>query len=114
MIDQVLLDELWDYGDAEGSAARFATRAADQSFSSAERAELVTQQARALGLQERFDEARALLDSLAESTDGRGHDESDRPPRPHLAIRRSAGELGDRVGGHGREEVDQVAVRVTE
>ena len=67
MIDQELLDELWDFGDAEASAARFATAAADPSFSSDERAEFVTQQARALGLQERYDEARALLEGVAES-----------------------------------------------
>lgn len=65
MIDQELLDELWDFGDAEESAARFAAAAQDASFPTDERAELVTQQARALGLQERYDDARGLLDSIA-------------------------------------------------
>lgn len=53
---------LWDFDDPAGSQARFQA-AADQA-NGAERAILQTQVARALGLQERYDEAHALLDSL--------------------------------------------------
>lgn len=69
MIRQELLDELWDFGDPAGSERRFAAEAASQAHSAAEQAELLTQQARALGLQERFDSARALLESLGQPAD---------------------------------------------
>jgi tetratricopeptide (TPR) repeat protein len=65
MIDQELLDELWNFGYAGGSAARFAAAAQDPAFSVDEQAEFLTQQARALGLQERFDEAWGLLERVA-------------------------------------------------
>jgi hypothetical protein len=54
VITQELLDELWDFGDPAGSERRLASEAASQAHTDAERAELLTQQARALGLQERF------------------------------------------------------------
>ncbi len=69
MIDQLLLDELWDFGDAEGSATRFAVAASDPSYSLGERLELATQHARALGLQQRFDDAQAMLDGLGDVQD---------------------------------------------
>lgn len=69
MIAQELLDELWDFGDPAGSQQRFAAQAALPAHTDAERAELVTQQARALGLQERFDAGRALLESLGAPAD---------------------------------------------
>ncbi len=69
MITQELLDELWDFGDPAGSERRFAAEAASPARTGAERAELLTQQARALGLQERFDAGRALLESLGQSAD---------------------------------------------
>ncbi|HWF82474.1 MAG TPA: hypothetical protein VN695_18000 [Streptosporangiaceae bacterium] len=69
MIRQELLDELWDFGDPAGSERRFAGEAASQAHTDAERAELVTQQARALGLQERFGEGRALLETLGQVDD---------------------------------------------
>ena len=69
MITQELLDELWDFGDPAGSERRFAAEAASLAHTDAERAELLTQQARALGLQEHFGEARALLESLGQSAD---------------------------------------------
>ena len=69
MITQELLDELWDFGDPAGSERRLASEAASQAHTDAERAELLTQQARALGLQERFDAARALLESLGQAAD---------------------------------------------
>jgi tetratricopeptide (TPR) repeat protein len=69
VITQELLDELWDFGDPAGSEQRFAAEAASQAHTDGERAELRTQQARALGLQERFGAGRALLDSLGEAAD---------------------------------------------
>lgn len=69
MITQAVLDELWDFDDAAGSEARFAAAAQDAGRSPAERLELVTQQARALGVQQRFAEAQALLDGLGQVAD---------------------------------------------
>jgi tetratricopeptide (TPR) repeat protein len=69
VISQKLLDELWDFGDPAGSERRFAAEEASASHTDSERAELVTQRARALGLQERFEEGHALLGSLGEPAD---------------------------------------------
>jgi tetratricopeptide (TPR) repeat protein len=55
VIDQETLDELWDFGDPAASEARFRGYADP---------ELRTQLARALGLQGRFAEAHAVLDSI--------------------------------------------------
>lgn len=60
-ISQARLDELWDFGDPAGSEARLREAMNDEVDDGA-RAELATQVARALGLQERFDDAHALLD----------------------------------------------------
>ncbi|WP_127472928.1 hypothetical protein [Microbacterium sulfonylureivorans] len=59
-LSQSALDALWDFGDAAGSEARLRA-AAEAETDAAARAELATQVARALGLQERFDEADAVL-----------------------------------------------------
>ena len=67
-IAQSLLDDLWDFSDAAGSEARL-RRATAEEQDTAARAELETQVARALGLQERFAEAHALLDRLDVSDD---------------------------------------------
>ncbi len=64
-----MLDELWDFEDPAGSEQRFAVEEASESHTDSERAELVTQRARALGLQRRFEDARALLDSLGTTSD---------------------------------------------
>jgi tetratricopeptide (TPR) repeat protein len=61
-IDQRALDELWDFSDPTASEARL--RAAADEATGDDRAELLTQVARSLGLQERYDEASALLDSI--------------------------------------------------
>ena len=52
-LSQALLDELWDFGDPAGSEVRLRT-AAEAETDTATRAELATQVARALGLQERY------------------------------------------------------------
>jgi tetratricopeptide (TPR) repeat protein len=62
-IAQSLLDELWDFSDAAASEERL-RRAAEQQTDAGSRAELETQVARALGLQERFDEADEMLDRI--------------------------------------------------
>jgi hypothetical protein len=69
VISQKLLDELWDFEDPAGSEQRFAVEEASASHPDSERAELVTQRARALGLQGRYGDGHALLDALGEPTD---------------------------------------------
>jgi tetratricopeptide (TPR) repeat protein len=69
VITQKLLDELWDFDDPAGSEQRFATEEASGSHTDSERAELVTQRARALALQRRFEDGHALLDSLGDPSD---------------------------------------------
>src|SRR4051794_32130059 len=55
--------ELWDFDDPAGSEQRF--RAAADIAEGTDRLGLLTQVARALGLQERYDEGNAVLDDLA-------------------------------------------------
>lgn len=57
------LGELWDFDDPAGSEQRL--RAAADTAEGSDRLVLLTQVARALGLQERYGEAHALLDDLA-------------------------------------------------
>lgn len=54
---------LWDFDDPVGSEARFREAAAEATGT--DRGVMLTQVARALGLQERYDEAHAVLDGLA-------------------------------------------------
>jgi tetratricopeptide (TPR) repeat protein len=63
-LDQGSLDDLWDFDDPEQSEQRFAA-ARLGAMTGTQEAELATQQARALGLQGRFDEAAALLDAVS-------------------------------------------------
>ncbi len=69
VITQKLLDELWDFDDPGGSEQRFSVEEASESHTDSERAELVTQRARALALQRRFQDGHALLDSLGDRSD---------------------------------------------
>ena len=62
-LDADRLDQLWDFADPGGSAQRFRAELAAGPAPSAS-AELVTQLARALGLQGRFDQADELLDEV--------------------------------------------------
>jgi tetratricopeptide (TPR) repeat protein len=66
MIAQQHLDELWDFGDAAGSERRFLDAAARTHGGDA--AELLTQAARAMGLQERFDDAATVLSSITDDS----------------------------------------------
>ena len=56
-------DDLWDFDDPAGSEQRF--RATAQTAEGVDRLVLLTQVARALGLQERYDQGHAVLDDLA-------------------------------------------------
>jgi tetratricopeptide (TPR) repeat protein len=69
VITQNRLDELWDFADPGGSEQRFAVEETSAAYADSERAELITQRARARGLQQRFDEGHALLESLRDSAD---------------------------------------------
>jgi hypothetical protein len=62
-IAQKLLDDLWDFSDPVGSEKRLRAAAAAET-DAASRGELDTQVARSLGLQERYDEADAVLDGI--------------------------------------------------
>jgi tetratricopeptide (TPR) repeat protein len=55
--------DLWDFDDPAGSEQRF--RKATETAEGTDRLVLLTQVARALGLQERYDEGHAVLDDLA-------------------------------------------------
>jgi tetratricopeptide (TPR) repeat protein len=63
-LTQTRLDELWTFDDAAESERRFREALGSVPAGSKVSAELTTQLARALGLQGRFDEADALLDSI--------------------------------------------------
>ncbi|GAA5202439.1 hypothetical protein [Microbacterium jejuense] len=65
---QARLDKLWDFSDPVTSEARL-RRAADDEPDAGVRAELQTQVARSLGLQERFAEADETLDAVAIADD---------------------------------------------
>src|SRR6476619_7242010 len=64
MLDQKTLDRLWNFDDPALSEARFREAIAGPTYDADERAELTTQLGRAIGLQGRFEEADALLDSV--------------------------------------------------
>ncbi|WP_066287211.1 hypothetical protein [Arthrobacter sp. B6] len=64
MLDQETLDRLWKFEDPELSEQRFRDALADPGYDADEKAELATQLGRAIGLQGRYEEAGALLDSL--------------------------------------------------
>ncbi|HEX4057296.1 MAG TPA: hypothetical protein VHX87_03125 [Galbitalea sp.] len=66
-ITQEQLDELWDFDDAVKSEAQLRAALARASDPVAAE-ELTTQVARSLGLQDRFDEAEKLLDSITAPT----------------------------------------------
>lgn len=64
MLDQQTLDRLWNFTDPALSEQRFQDALADPAYNTDEKAELTTQLGRAIGLQERYEEADALLDSI--------------------------------------------------
>ncbi|GAA2975096.1 tetratricopeptide (TPR) repeat protein [Microbacterium terrae] len=64
---QRTLDDLWDYSDPAASEVRLQA-AADAATDADQRSELLTQVARARGLQGRFDDADAVLDAVEVTT----------------------------------------------
>jgi tetratricopeptide (TPR) repeat protein len=94
-LTQTRLDELWDFSDVPGSEHRL--RAAAHAAVGAERAELLTQVARALGLQERFAEADAVLDEVAAGPDADDAAVRTRTALERGRLRNSAGEAGAAV-----------------
>ena len=64
MLDQETLDRLWNFEDPKLSEQRFRDALADPAYNTDEKAELATQLGRAIGLQGRYEEADALLDSI--------------------------------------------------
>jgi len=64
MLDQQTLDRLWNLDNPALSETRLREALAGDSYDADERAELTTQLGRAIGLQGRFEEADALLDSV--------------------------------------------------
>jgi tetratricopeptide (TPR) repeat protein len=64
MLDQQTLDRLWSLGNPALSETRLREALAGGTYDADERAELATQLGRAIGLQGRFEEADALLDSV--------------------------------------------------
>jgi tetratricopeptide (TPR) repeat protein len=64
VLTQARLDELWDFSDAPQSEQRLRDAAEGSDRDSVTAAELATQIARALGLQGRYGEADAVLDSI--------------------------------------------------
>jgi tetratricopeptide (TPR) repeat protein len=68
-LDQGELDELWDFSDPAASENAFRAAIDKAAPGSVARNELSTQLARSLGLQSRFDEADAVLDSIDGGSD---------------------------------------------
>lgn len=64
MLKQTTLDQLWNFDNPQQSEARFRAAMEDGTYDADERAELATQLGRAIGMQGRFEEADALLDSI--------------------------------------------------
>jgi tetratricopeptide (TPR) repeat protein len=68
-LDVALLDKLWDFDDPAASERRFRQAIDEVPVGSTRSAELTTQLARSIGLQGRYDEASALLDTV-DAVDG--------------------------------------------
>jgi tetratricopeptide (TPR) repeat protein len=92
--DHPVLRDLWDFGDPEGSRKRF-EELADQPGVQRDPgylAEVTTQIARTLGLQQRFDEAHAVLDRVDSMLTEQMRAASVRSRLERGRIRNSAGE----------------------
>jgi tetratricopeptide (TPR) repeat protein len=64
MLNQEQLDAIWNFAEPEESEARFRVELVDGAWDAGERAELQTQLARTLGLQDRVDEAETVLAAI--------------------------------------------------
>ncbi|MCH6231456.1 hypothetical protein MK786_11960 [Microbacterium sp. CFH 31415] len=92
-LSQALLDELWDFGDPAGSEVRL-RMAAEAETDAATRAELATQVARALGLQERYADAEAVLSTTPITS----AEAAVRVTLERGRLRNSAGDAGAAIG----------------
>lgn len=97
------LNALWDFGDPAASEQRFRDAAATAPSPYAEI--LMTQVARALGLQDRFDDAHAVLDGIASDDP-----EVDGPTHPGTASHHR--ELADPASDGAASQSPEVAVRL--
>jgi hypothetical protein len=125
MLRQEFLDELWDAADPKSTEQRLRGADTNRFMLPADRAELATQIARVLGLQERFAEACAVLDGI----DPDKFDTADKPDggaivRVRLALERGRlhrtsgspaaavrflGEAAQLAGEHGFSALEQAA-----
>lgn len=80
--------ETWDFGNASASYAAMTAQADAAPPGSAERAIWQTQAARALGLQEKFDEANHLLDQINATVEAIDDEPARRHARARIAIER--------------------------
>ncbi|WP_353814360.1 hypothetical protein [Agromyces sp. SYSU T00266] len=96
--EQQAIDRMWDFADPAASEERFRAAAADETLSTHGRAVMATQLARAIGIQQREEEALAVLDEL-ESADAGDSDEEAAELRARIALERgrmaAAGERAD-------------------
>lgn len=98
------LDALWDFSDPAGSQARL-REAAEAETDAATSAELETQVARALGLQERFAEGDAVLDAISADLAARSSSVRARVLLERGRLRNSAGDA-DAAAALFREAAD--------
>ena len=101
-----MIDDLWDFDDPAGSEGRF--RAAAEDAGPEESAVLLTQVARALGLQEKYAEAHDVLDRL----NGVTGEAAVRAALERGRLHRSAGAA--RSAGDARDARDQAYAFFTE
>ncbi|MGI9824015.1 tetratricopeptide repeat protein [Agromyces sp. Marseille-Q5079] len=83
IVDQAVLDRMWDFADPQGSAERFRAASAEESAPPAVRAVMATQLARALGLLGAGEEAERVLDEVK-----RESGDADAELRARVAIER--------------------------
>jgi tetratricopeptide (TPR) repeat protein len=70
LVEQSVLDRMWDFADPAATAERFRAASVDEDVPSGVRAVMATQLARALGLLDSDDEAHRVLDSVEGELDG--------------------------------------------
>lgn len=110
--DEIPFQALWDYGDPAGTEAKFRDLlpGIQEGGDPAVRLQLLTQIARALGLQNKFDEAHAILDRVEKEMVGGGVVElryllergralnSARQPETAVPLFHKAVEIGEQIG----------------
>jgi tetratricopeptide (TPR) repeat protein len=94
-------DSLWDYERPERSEARFRELLPALADTSRQ-LELMTQIARAQGLQRRFDEAHATLDAVERRLHGAAHEDRTAQPRPRIRLLLERGRVWNSSGSPER------------